>query len=191
MLFRSEFPILDIWTVLRQERTPRFQIHPMMSPEDREGRALVHYQAWQETYPGLIPDSVLAAHTLEECRKNAIDRRHSNSANTFVALDRARGDRVIGFGTFSYHARDIVSIEDAGEITALYVLKEFQGQGVGRALLEHCLAHIPRPRVALFVLKGNENAIGFYTHMGFHLTGNELTEDGMCELEMVLEKPAN
>ena len=184
----KEYPIQDIWTVLRQEKTPRFQIHPMMSPQDREGRAFVHYQAWRETYPGLMPDSVLAAHTLERCREQSNDRRRANSTNTFVALDRENGDRVVGFGTLSHHARDFVSVPDAGEITALYVLQDFQGQGIGKDLLEHCLVWLPRPRVALFVLKGNDKAIGFYQHMGFRLTGHEITQDGMTELEMVLEK---
>ncbi|MDE7262850.1 MAG: GNAT family N-acetyltransferase [Oscillospiraceae bacterium] len=183
----KEFPILDIWMVLRDNKSPRFQVHPMMSPQDREGRAQVHYQAWQETYHGLVPENVLAAHTLEHCRKAANDRR-SSSTNTFVALDREDGDRVVGFGTLSYHARDFVSVPEAGEVVALYVLQDFQGHGIGRDLLEHCLARLPRPRVALFVLKGNDKAIGFYEHMGFRLTGHEITQDGMTELEMVLEK---
>ena len=184
----EEFAILDIWTVLRQEKTPRFQVHPMLSPQDREGRALVHYQAWQETYPGLMPDSVLAAHTLERCRKIAHDRRFSNSTNTFVALDRENGDRVVGFATLSYHARDFVSVPEAGEVVALYVLQDFQGHGIGRALLEHCLAWLPRPRVALFVLEGNRRAIALYEHMGFRLTGHRISQNGMTELEMVCEK---
>lgn len=185
----KEFPILDVWTVMRQKTEPRFQVHPMMSPQDREGRALVHYQAWQETYSGLMPESILAAHTLERCLERANDRR-SNSTNTFVALDRENGDRVVGFGTLYYHARDFVSVPEAGEVGALYVLKDFQGQGIGRDLLGRCLAWLPRPRVALFVLKGNDKAIGFYEHMGFRLTGHKITQNGMTELEMVLEKEA-
>ena len=184
----QKYPIQDFWTVVREEKTPRFQVHPMMSPQDREGRAFVHYQAWRETYPGLMPESVLAAHTLERCRERANDRRFSNGSNTFVAIDREDGDRVVGFGTLSHHARDFVSVPEAGEVVALYVLKDFQGYGIGRDLLEHCLAWLPRPRVALFVLKGNDRAIGFYEHMGFRLTGHEITQDGMTELEMVLEK---
>lgn len=186
----KKYPIMDFWTVLRSEKTPRFQVHPMMSPQDREGRAIVHYQSWHETYPGLMPESVLAGHTLEQCRKKVNDRRFSNSTNTFVALDRENGDRVAGFGTLSYHARDFVSVPEAGEIVALYVLQEFQGRGIGRDLMEHCLAWLPRPRVALFVLDGNEKAIGFYQHMGFRLTGHEIAQNGLTELEMVLEKGA-
>ena len=183
----KKYPILDFWTVMREEKTPRFQVHPMMSPQDREGRAFVHYQAWQETYPGLMPDGVLAAHTLERCLERANDRRF-NSTNTFVALDRENGDRVVGFGTLYCHARDFVSVTEAGEVGALYVLKDFQGQGIGRDLLEHCLAWLPRPRVALFVLKGNDKAIGFYKRMGFRLTGHEVNQNGLTELEMVLER---
>lgn len=171
-----------------EEKPPRFQVHPLTSPQDREGRAFVHYQAWRETYPGLMPEEVLAGHTLERCRKLANDRRFSNSGNTFVALDREDGDRVVGFAALSHHARDFVSVEDAGEIVALYVLRDFQGLGLGKDLLEHCLARLPRSRIALFVLRGNEKAIGFYQHMGFRFTGHELTQNGMTELEMVLEK---
>ena len=181
-------PIQDLWTVLRERKGPRFQVHSLMSPQDREGRAQVHYQAWLETYTGLMPESVLAAHTLEQCRKKANDHHYSNSTNTFVALDREDGDRVVGFGTLSCRAQDFVSVPEAGEIAALYVLKEFQGLGLGKDLLERCIAWIPWPNVVLFVLKGNDNAIRFYEHMGFRLTGHEIETSGMTELEMALEK---
>ena len=163
----------------------------MMSPADREGRALVHFAAWREAYTGLMPEAALAAHTLERCREAL---RQSGSRDTFVALDRENGDRVVGFGTLSYFARDFVSVPDAGEIVALYVLEEFQGNGLGRRLMESCLAWLPRPRVALFVLEGNQKAIGFYEHMGFRLTGHTIEEriagETVTELEMVLEKNA-
>lgn len=176
----------------RLDGDARFLVRPMNTPEDREGRAFVHYTAWHETYPGLIPESVLAGHTLEQCRKKVNARRFSNSTNTFVALDRKNGGRVVGFGTLSCHARDFVSVPEAVEIVALYVLQAYQGQGLGRMLMERCLAGLPRPRVALFVLDGNEKAIGFYRHMGFRLTGhvlnNETTGGTLRELEMVLER---
>ena len=186
-----EFPVLDIWTVLRQEREPRFQIHPMMSPGDREGRAFVHYTAWREAYTGLMPEAILKAHTLERCRESA---QWGSSNDTFVALDREDGDQVVGFATLCRSARDFVSVPEAGEIAALYVLQEYQGLGLGRQLLEHCLAWIPRPRVALFVLESNEKAIGFYEHMGFRPTGHRIADeqDGgtRVEIEMCLEKDA-
>ena len=60
--------------------------------------------------------------------------------------------------------------------------------------MESCLAWLPRPRVALFVLEGNQKAIGFYEHMGFRFTGHTIEEriagETVTELEMVLEKSA-
>lgn len=181
----------DTMAASRPDGDARFLVRPMDTPEDREGRAFVHYQAWQETYPGLMPESVLAAHTLEHCLERANDRR-SNSINTFVAIDRENGDRVVGFATLSCRARDFVSVPDAGEIVALYVLQAYQSLGLGRMLMERCLTGLPQPRAALFVLDGNEQAIGFYEHMGFRLTGHVLnneTAGGMLkELEMLLER---
>lgn len=187
----KEFPIQDVWTVLRQKKTPRFQVHQMMSPADREGRALVHYTSWQETYTGLMDPRILETHTLERCRKIAAGSR---SEDNLVVLDRENGDRVAGFVCFLRRARQIVSVPEAGEIVALYVLKEYQGLGLGKMLLEAALSWLCRPRTALFVLKGNEKAIGFYEHMGFRFTGHvadaELNGGSMTELEMVLEREA-
>lgn len=180
--------ILDIWTVLRQKKEPRFQVHQMMSPQDRAGRAYVHYKAWHETYPGIMPEKILAAHTLERCQE--IANKFRNDA--LVVLDRENNDRVVGFACYAHKAREFVSIPETAEITALYVLSEFQGLGLGRMLLESCLRLIYRDKVALFVLKGNERAVKFYEHMGFCLTGHEITdqrgEDTMTELEMVRDK---
>ena len=185
----EEFPIQDIWTILRQKKTPRFQVHPMMSPADREGRAFVHYQSWQETYPGLMPESILAGHTLERCQKIA---EKGDPDTNFVLLDRENGDRVVGFATISLRARDFVSVPEAGEVIALYVLKEYQGFGLGKQLMEHCISRLPHRRIVLLVLDGNEKAIGFYKHMGFHFTGHSVVDERngakMTELEMVLER---
>lgn len=184
----GEFPIQDLWTVLRRKREPRFQVWPMMSPADRAGKAYVHYTAWRETYTGIMDPRVLAWHTPEHCREMA----ETHWQNTLVLLDREREDRVAGFACYLYRARDFISLPEAGEVTGLYVLREYQGRGLGRMLLEACLRHIPRPNVALMVLKGNGQAIGFYEHMGFRLTGREQTDQigggEVTELEMVLER---
>ncbi len=183
-----EFPIMDIWTVLRQKREPRFQVHPMMSPADRAGKALVHYTAWQETYTGLLDPRILAWNTPERCREMA--ERYPE--NTLVLLDRAQNDRVAGFSCYLPRARELVSAPDASEVAALYLLQAYQGQGLGRLLLEQTLARLPGPRTALFVLEGNRRAVGFYERMGFRLTGHALHEavngGEMTELEMVREK---
>ena len=182
----GEFPIQDMRALLRQAGTPGFQVRSMASPADREGKAYVHYTAWIETYTGLMDQRILDGRSLERCR--AITEEHPE--NTLVLLDR--DGQVAGFACYVPRARDFVSVPEAAEISALYLLSAYQGLGLGRMLLEACLARLARPRVALFVLQGNEKAVGFYEHMGFSMTGHQLMDriNGaeLIELEMVLDR---
>lgn len=185
----QEFQILDTWELLRQDREPRFQVWPMESPADREGKALVHYTAWRETYTGLMDPRILEKQSLDACRRIA----ENYPENTLVLLDREQGDRVAGFACYIPAARERSSIPNAGEVCALYILREYQGLGLGKLLLERCLTYLYRPKVVLFVLKGNDKAIGFYEHMGFQFTGRQLAEHPggigeLIELEMVLNR---
>ena len=156
-----------------------------MRPEDAAGKALVHYRSWLETYPGLMPAEYLNGRSLDKCEELA--RRFPE--NTLVALD---GAQVVGFACYALKARAFVSLRPASELAALYVLKDWQGQGVGSALLSRCLALLPERRVALFVLQGNENAVRFYESRGFAFTGHSLTQPvpggSLTELEMVRER---
>ncbi len=143
------------------------------------GRAYVHCRSWQETYRGLMPDALLDAQTQEKCEKVA--RRFPQ--NTLVAVSDGQ---VIGFAC--YGEQDGLPM-----IHALYVLKAHQKSGVGRALMLGCLSRLPRSDVRLHVLEGNSNAIGFYQHMGFRLTGKRFRQEtplgAFTELEMLREAP--
>lgn len=138
----------------------------------------VIYTAWGETYKGLIPDSILDGRSLERWVQSAKD----NPTNKYIAFAKGNAVGVVGFLP---QARDFVTDKDRGEIVALYVLKEYQKQGIGKALMNTALKDISLKRVTLFVLKGNENALEFYKHMGFELTGKELFDNGLTELEMI------
>lgn len=159
-----------------------------LTEADIEGKAYVHYQSWVETYTGLIAEPVIAAHSLDRCLETA--RKFMD--NNLVVLDREDQNRVVGFAAIAPRAREAVTVPDASEVKAFYLLARYQGLGLGRRLMEACLERLPRPKVALFVLKGNEKAQGFYEHMGFRLTGHEyVSRSGageITELEMVLER---
>ena len=129
-------------------------IRPMV-PEDADAKAYVHYTSCLETYTGLMDPEFLAASTLD--KYHAIALRFL--ATTLVAeLD----GRIVGFGCWT----------PDGEISALYILQEAQGYGIGRRLLEAMLERLSDcEQVRLEVLEGNDRAIGFYEHMGFRLDG--------------------
>lgn len=162
-----------------------YPIKPMETEAEIGGKAFVHYTAWLETYPGLMPREYLERRSLEKCEALA----RAFPENTLVAL--AEG-KVVGFLGYCPEARDFVSLRPASEIAGLYVLRAHQGKGVGAALLDRALDLLPEKRVALFVLRGNEKAIGFYLHRGFRFTGKSLTQTvpggELTELEMVLER---
>ena len=128
-----------------------------------EGKGYVHYKSWQETYTGLIDQTYLDSMTVEKSVAIAYRWRDDDM---FVAKD---GDDVVGFVCYG-KCRD-EDLQKAGEIYAIYVLKEYYGTGVGRALMDSALEKLVCPKVAVWVLRGNARAIRFYQKCGFVFDG--------------------
>ena len=73
---------------------------------------------------------------------------------------------------------------------AIYVLKEAQGLGIGRKLMDASLERLSvYSTVVLWVLKGNDHAIGFYEHYGFRFDGTSKEISVGTELRMVYHRP--
>ena len=141
------------------------QIKLMETEAEMLGKAYVHWKSWQDTYAGLIPASYLEKLTLEKCIETA--RRWPD--NTLVAKD---GERVVGFAGFGI-SRD-EDLPDTGVLFALYVLVEYQRQGIGSALTREVFSRLSDfQRIAVWVLKGNERAVRFYEKTGFRFDGTE------------------
>ena len=64
-----------------------------------------------------------------------------------------------------YH---LSSHEDKMELDDLYVLPEYQGQGIGTAIIQKCCLETELP-VFLYVFKENKSAISLYKKMGFQI----------------------
>ncbi len=158
-------------------------VKAMETEEEIRGKAYVHWRSWQEAYPGIVPQSYLDRFTLEKCETLAFRW----TGNTLVAKD---GDRVVGFAAWG-EARD-GDLTDAGEVSAIYVLAEYHGQGVGSQLMRESLRLLSAfPRVAVWVLKDNERAISFYEKWGYRFDGREQTlqmDAPVTEVRMILER---
>ncbi|MBR2790788.1 MAG: GNAT family N-acetyltransferase [Eggerthellaceae bacterium] len=139
-------------------------VKPMETDDEKRGKGYVHWRSWQETYPGLIDQAYLDTMTLEK----SVDIAFRWPEGTLVAKD---GSRVIGFCAYG-ECRD-EDLPGAGEIYAIYVLAEYYGMGVGRALMDAALARLDNPQIAVWVLAGNSRAIRFYEKCGFALDGAE------------------
>ena len=129
-----------------------------MTAADADRKGYVHWKSSVETYTGLMDPDFLARSTLEIYGQIA-------AAYVDTTLVAELDGQIVGFGCWSAD----------GEISALYILREFQGRGIGRKLMAALLAQLTaHPVVHLWVLHGNDNAIGFYERMGFRLTGESI-----------------
>lgn len=144
-------------------------------PGDARGVAQVHAATWKDRYQGLLESAYLGR--LTEARllprwRSAIDElgRDRDEA-IFVATLR---DRVIGFVSTGA-SRDAFSPWDA-EITMIYILREYCGAGIGRALMKAAADHSIRRglfSVGLWVLRDNDGARSFYEKLGGELAGRK------------------
>ena len=161
-----------------------FTIEAMLTPSDIEGKAYVHYKSWHETYSGLIDHAYLETITQEFCA--GLARRWPE--DTLVAKE---GDKVLGFVCYG-PCRD-EDLESAGEVMALYVLKEYHGRRLGYELMRAAMAKLRGyKKLVVWVLKGNEHAISFYEKYGFQFDGTvkEISMGTPAKvLRMVLETP--
>jgi ribosomal protein S18 acetylase RimI-like enzyme len=145
--------------------------------EDAEGKGYVHYQSWIETYTGLFPDEVMERLSLEK----SIDNARKYPENTYVAIV---DDKIIGFSCY-LESRD-EDLEDTGEIMAIYILKEYQGNGVGKKLMEVCYKELSQySKLSLWVLGDNKKSVGFYEKEGFVADGKTKMLHGKEVIRMI------
>ena len=158
------------------------EIKKMESDEEIRGKAYVHWKSWQDAYKGIVAQDYLDGLTIEKCE----DIAFKFPENTFIAKDE---DKVVGFAAYGKYRND--ELTDAGEIYAIYVLKDYYGTGVGQSLMQACLRKLDYPMIALWVLNDNSRAISFYEKFGFQLDGRE-EEINLCgsikEVRMIFER---
>ena len=139
-------------------------IKTMETPEEIEEKSLVHWQTWREAYDDLLPANYQETMTLEKCR--FFSQKYPE--NTLIAMD---GKKVVGFISYGSYRDETIQ---AGEIIALYVLKDYYGKGVSKQLMHAAFVALDQfSEIYLWVLKDNKRAIAFYQKMGFTVDGPE------------------
>jgi len=135
--------------------------------DDAVGIAKVHVDSWRTTYAGIVPDEFLANMSYdrrEEQWFNELNNPTTNRMFTYVAENDLQ--QVIGFvnGGPERNSDPIYK----GELYAIYILKHYQGQGIGyrltKTLMERLLQAGMNPML-LWVLADNP-ARHFYEALG-------------------------
>jgi ribosomal protein S18 acetylase RimI-like enzyme len=71
-------------------------------------------------------------------------------------------------------------------VLRLYVLPDYQGQGIGSQLLNRALAAFPNAqRIELQVAEGNPSGLSFWTKRGFRACGHDEARIGDITLALI------
>ena len=155
-----------------------YNIIPLTTESEMDEKGYVHWRSWHETYKGLMPEEYLKGITLENCVKMA----HRWTQN--VLLLKVDG-KVVGFSCIGKSKDE----DNAEELIAIYLLKEYHGKKLGYELLSQTLSKLSHnQRIVLWVLKGNERAIHFYKRFGFVFTEKEKALPFGTELQMEIKQ---
>jgi GNAT superfamily N-acetyltransferase len=137
------------------------------TPADAGAIGAMHAEAWTETYPGLVPDGLLAEMTDPARRAAAWARNLATPllpGGIFVAEEAGQ---VLGFIAVC-RARE-TALGAAGEISGLYLLRRAQRRGIGRALLATGAARLLAEgfhAAGAWALDANAAARAFYAATG-------------------------
>lgn len=115
--------------------------------------------SWNDTYKNIIPNDIQHLF-LEKAYSNTMLAKRIEKTIFLVAEYEGQ---VVGFANFTY-----VDEDGDSELTAIYLLPEFQQKGYGKKLLHAGLNKMPTGH-QLFVYVESKNAVArnFYERFGF------------------------
>ena len=133
-------------------------------PSDAPGIARVDVDSWRSTYVGLVPDDFLASYDYgeRECARQSL--LADESRITYVAENRRDG--IVGFLSGGPARMD--DMPYAGELYAIYLLEQYQRQGIGRRLVrELCAWLLSQDLTTMYVWVLDKNpSRRFYESLG-------------------------
>jgi ribosomal protein S18 acetylase RimI-like enzyme len=152
--------------------------------EDAADIARAHIDSWRTTYAGLVSDEVLANLSYERREsqwREVLDARHEV---VYVAENEA--GQIVGFASGGPERSGDKGFD--GELYAIYLLAEYQKQGIGSQLtlaVAKRLAKIGFRSLFVWVLSNNP-ARGYYERIGgqraaeqdIEIGGSKLVESG-------------
>jgi GNAT superfamily N-acetyltransferase len=145
---------------------------------DVDAIAEAHVKAWETTYPGIFPESVIESFTHERRQAQWREWFAGPPARSALLVAECAGV-VVGFahtGPF----RGGVEPSPDGELYAIYLRQEAQRSGLGRRLFEAALDALRAARfdaMRCWVIEGNP-AAAFYEKLGGVRVASQTFEAG-------------
>ncbi|WP_191992173.1 GNAT family N-acetyltransferase [Peribacillus tepidiphilus] len=140
---------------------------------DAQNIAIVHVDSWRTTYKGIVSDEFLTNLSYEE-RKRLWENVIPNG-NVFVAENEE--GQIVGFSSGGKERTGKYKKYD-GELYAIYILKEYQGKGLGKELIQPIINDLKNSNInsmLVWVIEDN-NARYFYESLGGIRIDSEMVE---------------
>ena len=148
-------------------------------PSDAKGIAKVHVESWKTTYINIVPEDFLNNLSFEK----RADYWFSAIPNGGVYVAEAENNQIVGFVSGGKERSGNYSNYN-GEIYAIYILKEYQGAGIGKLLIEPIVKELTNQGVItmlVLVLEDNPSKY-FYEKLGAKKVDSIIVEIGGVHL---------
>lgn len=171
------FENIGIWVGLRLDTKIRFG-----EAKDISGVQHVAKVTWNATYKGIIPEPIQEKFIKMAYNDVMMERRMKNS---YLYVAEIAGE-IIGFANFS-------KVKEGGEVelSAIYILPQAQGKGIGTAMLAKGSFDLAgATKIFINVEEKNELGKNFYFAKGFQVDSTfdeELDGHFLKTLRMVKE----
>ncbi|WP_416144778.1 GNAT family N-acetyltransferase [Planococcus koreensis] len=132
-----------------------------MDKKDIKAVQNVARESWKSTYNGIIPMEIQETF-LGSAYSDGMMHKRLEVSSLYVA--EVSGE-VVGFANFS-----TVKQGNIAELGAIYLLSEYQGEGIGTALLREGIKNLNGAQSLIAdVEKENKSGLTFYKAKGFHI----------------------
>lgn len=134
--------------------------------DDIPSIALINAQSWRTTYRGIIAQDFLETITPDQQLPRAKRLVESPDLDCLVAKNKQTG-KIAGFACFGKNREPKVDADS--ELQAIYLLEEYQGQGIGKLLFDHGIKELKakfRQKMMVSVFEENKLARNFYERQG-------------------------
>lgn len=137
--------------------------------EDAQAIAAVRIESWRATYRGIIPDAYLDGMQLEESVHHwrSILQALPAAADRVCVFVAESDGQVIGFASGMLLPEAKLGMQ--AELTAIYLLPEWQRSGIGRRMAQkvaRSLQALGAASLLVWVIAGNAVARNFYEELG-------------------------
>ncbi len=151
---------------------------------DAKGIAKVHVDSWKNTYKNILPTEYLEKLSYEQ--RTELWVRNISKVDHYVFVAENNNGEVIGFTDGGKRAEN--EIEGSGDLTSIYILDQFQGQGIGSKLVNKLFTKLKAlgyEKIFVEVLEDNQSK-RFYERLGARLEKTEKINIGNKDLDLLI-----